>query len=56
MMRSVPESVIAPLVARIPLRRMGKPEDIAKAFVFLASSDASYITGVVLRVDGMASN
>lgn len=56
MMRSVPESVIVPLVARIPLRRMGKPEDIAKAFVFLASSDASYITGVVLRVDGMASN
>ena len=38
------------------IARMGKPEDIAKAFVFLASSDASYITGVVLRVDGMASN
>ncbi len=56
MMHAVPESVIAPLVARIPLGRLGQPEDIAKAFVFLASEDASYITGVVLPVDGLARN
>ncbi len=37
---------------RIPLGRMGEPEDIAKAAAFLASDDASYITGVTLRVDG----
>lgn len=56
MMKAVPESVIAPMVERIPLRRIGQPEDIANAFVFLASDKASYITGVTLNVDGMASN
>ena len=54
MMKAVPKEVIDPLIAQIPLRRLGQPEDIAKAFVFLASEDASYITGVVLSVDGMA--
>jgi len=54
MMKAVPKEVIEPMIAQIPLRRLGQPEDIAKAFVFLASEDASYITGVVLRVDGMA--
>ena len=54
MMRAVPKEVIDPLIAQIPLRRLGQPEDIANAFVFLASEEASYITGVVLRVDGLA--
>ena len=54
MMKQVPKEVIEPLVNQIPLRRIGKPEDIANAFVFLASDEASYITGVVLSVDGMA--
>ncbi len=54
MMKSVPKQVIDPMIARIPLRRLGQPEDIANAFVFLASDEASYITGVVLSVDGMA--
>ncbi len=53
MMKAVPKEVIEPMIARIPLRRMGQPEDIANAFVFLASDEASYITGVVLSVDGM---
>ena len=43
-----------PMIERIPLRRLGQPEDIANAFVFLASDEASYITGVILSVDGMA--
>lgn len=43
---------IQPIIDRIPLRRVGKPEDIANAFVFLASDMASYITGAILSVDG----
>ncbi len=54
MMKAVPKEIIEPMIARIPLRRLGQPEDIANAFVFLASEEASYITGVVLSVDGMA--
>lgn len=54
MMRAVPKEVIEPMVQRIPLRRLGQPADIANAFVFLASDEASYITGAVLSVDGMA--
>lgn len=54
MMKAVPKEVIDPLIRQIPLRRLGQPEDIANAFVFLASEEASYITGVVLSVDGMA--
>ena len=54
MMKAVPKEVIEPMIQRIPLRRMGQPEDIANAFLFLASDEASYIPGVVLSVDGMA--
>ena len=54
MMKAVPKEVIEPMIERIPLRRLGQPEDIANAFVFLASDEASYITGVILSVDGMA--
>jgi len=54
MMKAVPKEIIEPMIAQIPLRRLGQPEDIANAFVFLASEEASYITGVILSVDGMA--
>ncbi len=56
MMKAVPREVVEPLIRQVPLRRLGQPEDIANAFAFLASEEASYITGVVLSVDGMARN
>ena len=54
MVANLPEEVIKPIVATIPLGRMGEPEDVANAFVFLASDMASYVTGAVLPVDGAA--
>ncbi len=56
MVKSLPQEMIEPLIKTIPLGRIGKPEDIANAFLFLASDMASYITGVVLQVDGLARN
>ena len=48
----IPEKIREGMIASIPMGRMGQPEDIAKAVCFLASDDASYITGQVLVVDG----
>lgn len=54
MVAVLPESVIAPIINQIPLHRVGQPEEVADAFVFLASDMASYITGEILSVDGAA--
>ncbi|MCH7680850.1 SDR family oxidoreductase, partial [candidate division KSB1 bacterium] len=47
-----PEKVINMMVEKTPLGRMGKPQDIANAYLFLATDEASFITGAVLSVDG----
>ena len=48
----MPEHILEKLAARAPLGRMGQPRDIANAYLFLASDEASFISGDVLRVDG----
>jgi len=49
---SMPEKIIEAMKSRTPLGRLGTPRDIANAYLFLASEEASFITGTVLRVDG----
>jgi 3-oxoacyl-[acyl-carrier protein] reductase len=52
MTAAIPDNVMAGLVERIPLKRMAEPDEIASVHTFLASDDASYITGQVIWVDG----
>jgi 3-oxoacyl-[acyl-carrier protein] reductase len=49
---SIPDKVIDALEHKVPLGRLGKPEEIANAYAFLASDEASYINGAVLEVSG----
>ncbi|RMG62074.1 MAG: 3-oxoacyl-ACP reductase FabG [Bacteroidetes bacterium] len=52
MVETIPEKVIDMVKSRTPLGRLGTPEDIANAYLFLASDDAAYVSGTVLSVDG----
>lgn len=52
MTRELPEAARVALLGQVPLGRFGKPEEIAQAVVFLASPEASYITGSTLHVNG----
>ena len=54
MVAALPEEMVKRITAPIPLGRAGEPEEVADAFLFLASDMASYITGAVLSVDGAA--
>ena len=52
MVRQMPEKILATMVERTPIRRLGEPKDVAYAYLFLASDEASFINGAVLSVDG----
>ena len=52
MVQKMPEKVLQQMESMTSLQRLGKPEDIANAYLFLSSDESSYITGHVLHVDG----
>jgi 3-oxoacyl-[acyl-carrier protein] reductase/7-alpha-hydroxysteroid dehydrogenase len=54
MVAALPQAMVERISAGIPLGRVGEPEDVANAFLFLADDTGSYVTGVTLRVDGAA--
>jgi 3-oxoacyl-[acyl-carrier protein] reductase len=49
---TIPEKVLHALEEKVPMGRLGKPEEIANTFAFLASDEASYINGAVIEVSG----
>ena len=51
-LQTIPEKVLHQMRERVPLRRLGTPEDIAAVYAFLASDDAAYINGAVIEVSG----
>lgn len=52
MVQSIPEKIINSMKAMVPLQRLGQPEDIANAYLYLASDESDYVNGAVLHVDG----
>ena len=52
MTAKVPRKVLDIMASRTPLKKLGRPEDVAAAYLFLVTEDASFINGVVLSVDG----
>jgi len=52
MVQAMPEKILSGMKGRTPLNRLGQPEDVANAYLFLASDEAAFISGAVLRVDG----
>ncbi|MCZ8254223.1 MAG: 3-oxoacyl-ACP reductase FabG [Polaromonas sp.] len=51
-LNTIPDKVLKEMEAHVPLRRLGRPEEIASVYAFLASDDASYINGAVIEVSG----
>jgi 3-oxoacyl-[acyl-carrier protein] reductase len=52
MVRQMPEKLLAMMVERTPVRRLGEPKDVAYAYLYLASDEAAFVNGTVLSVDG----
>jgi 3-oxoacyl-[acyl-carrier protein] reductase len=51
-LRTIPDKVMKQMTERVPLKRLGTPQDIANVYAFLASDEASYINGAVIEVSG----
>ena len=52
MIQLMPEDVLAGMEAKVPVKRLGQPEEVAALYAFLASDEAAYINGAVIRIDG----
>ncbi|MDK2864786.1 MAG: 3-oxoacyl-[acyl-carrier protein] reductase, partial [Thermotogota bacterium] len=52
MTEKLPQKIVDRVIERIPLARLGEPEEVAKVYLFLASDESSYVTGQVIGVDG----
>jgi len=52
MVHAVPASVLEQIIARIPVGRLGKPEEVARAVLFLVADEAGFITGTMLSING----
>jgi 3-oxoacyl-[acyl-carrier protein] reductase len=52
MIATVPDEVLDKMRSQVPLRRLGRPEEVANLYAFLASDEASYINGAVIEVSG----
>jgi acetoacetyl-CoA reductase len=52
MVRAVPANVLEQIIARIPVGRLGKPEEIARAVLFLIADESGFITGSTLTING----
>jgi len=52
MVMKMPENVLESMKTKVPLQRLGRPEEIAQVYLFLASDDASYVNGAVICADG----
>ncbi len=52
MVGAIPQNIIDGIVSKTPVRRMGTPEEIGRAYLYLASDEASFVTGSVLTIDG----
>jgi acetoacetyl-CoA reductase len=52
MMKDIPNEVLQSIIEQIPVRRLGKPEEVARAVLFLVSNDSGFITGETLSING----
>lgn len=54
MVKTIPQKVIDEIIAKMPMQRMGQPDDIANGYLYLASDEAGFVNGITLSIDGGA--